>query len=166
MLGPSQRQELLHLIRRCNKVGAVILLRRELGLGLKEALDELESFQAGLEPHELYAEDHMGMSANVLAIGKFRRDIVDYMEYPPKFYSDTRDGAPIVRFLFHIDQGSTRSRELASCFGIEPWDFNQHRLDPHAADLERLRAMFDEEEVGVFAALRDAGFEFIFMPNG
>ena len=154
MLEPSQRQELLRLIRQCDRVKALIFLRRELNLGLQEAIDALRGFQRQLEPNELYAEEHMGMSASVLAVGGFRQSILEFMEYQPKFYTDTREGAPILRFVFEIHEGSTRSRQLASCFGIEPWDFNQHRLDARLADVERLKSMFDADEVELFLALR------------
>ncbi len=108
----------------------------------------------------------MGMTADVLAIGPYRSALTEHMEYPSELYTNTREGATILRELFQVYEGSTRSRELADCFGIDPWDFNQHELDPARADLPKLRQMFGEKEVATFQALRDAGFKFYFRPNG
>ena len=58
------------------------------------------------------------------------------------------------------------SRELAGCFNISAWDFNQHELDPHVADVPKLREMFGDKEVEIFEALRSANFKFYFQPNG
>ena len=55
---------------------------------------------------------------------------------------------------------------MASCFGVQAWDFNTHHLNTTAADVDKLRGMFDAKEVDAFLALRDAGFQFYFMPNG
>jgi len=37
---------------------------------------------------------------------------------------------------------------------------------PLRADIEKLGQMFDVEEVRAFLALRDARFQFYYMPNG
>ena len=108
----------------------------------------------------------MGMSAEIIAIGPFSRSIVGHMEYPEDFYKDTREGVPVLRRLFTVYQGSTVSRKMADCFGIEAWDFNGHHLDPVRADLDTLREMFDVRDVSAFLALREAGLQFYFMPNG
>jgi len=111
----------------------------------------------------------MGMSAGIFALGPFRRDLVEHLPYPPELYARTREGTPVIRILFDC-VSSSQSREMAACFGIsDPWDFNQHSIDPAAADLERLRTVFPEDpldaEIKAFRALREGGFAFYFWPN-
>jgi len=108
----------------------------------------------------------MGMEAEIIAIGPFSRKIAGHMEYPAERYKDTREGVPVITHLFTVYNGSGASRKMAGCFGVEAWDFNQHHLDPVCADLETLREMFDAREVESFLALREAGFQFYFVPNG
>jgi hypothetical protein len=108
----------------------------------------------------------MSMEAEVIAIGPFSVKVAAFMEYPPEYYRDTREGVPVLRVLFHVYTGTNASVEMASCLGVQAWDFNTHHLNPSAADIDKLRQIFDAEEVDVFLALRDAGFQFYFMPNG
>lgn len=116
----------------------------------------------------------MGMCAKILALGKFSADLIPYLEYPANFYQHTQDGAPVVRFLFGIIEGSSLSREFAKCFGIDdPWDFNQHRIDASKTNLEQLRELFardktDERrrDIEAFEVFRGKGYEFYFLPNG
>jgi hypothetical protein len=72
----------------------------------------------------------------------------------------------VLRVLFHVYNGTNVSMEMASCLGVQAWDFNTHHLNPSVADIDKLRQMFDATEVDAFLALRDAGFQFYFMPNG
>jgi len=72
----------------------------------------------------------------------------------------------VLRVLFHVYNGTNLSMEMASCLGVQAWDFNTHHLNPGVADIGKLRQMFDASEVDAFLALRDAGFQFHFMPNG
>lgn len=112
------------------------------------------------------------MCAEVVAVGRFRADLVDSLEYAPEYYESTRDGAPVVRVLFGIAEGSSLSRTFAALLGVaEAWDFNQHALDVANFDREGLRAFgarhrdyhADVEALLVFA---DAGFDLYFLPNG
>ena len=89
-----------------------------------------------------------------------------FMEYPQEYYRNTREGVPVLRVLFHVYNGTNVSFEMASCLGVQAWDFNTHHLNPRVADIDKLRQMFDRTEVDAFLALRDAGFQFYFMPNG
>lgn len=100
----------------------------------------------------------MGMSADILAIGPFSADIVDTLEYPADFYSQTRPGVPVVTYLFDCMPGSSTSREFASHFGIsDPWDFNQHKIDPFRVNSDALRRFLVEfHEPDVY--LRDLEF--------
>ena len=130
----------------------------------------------------------MGMSADVIAIGPFRRELVPYLGQPVELHAATRDGATIVLRVFETSEGSSRSRELAACFGVDPWDFQSHALDAARADLPGLRELFrrghegdpvaprlDDAKIEAplfvdvverFVRLRDAGFAFFFRPNG
>jgi hypothetical protein len=108
----------------------------------------------------------MGMNAEIIGVGVFRRGIVPHLQYPADFYANTRDGVNIVESIFVVETGSTESRQLASCFGIDPWDFNRHELDATAANIAALGELFDDKEVQRFKGLRDAGFKFFFLPNG
>jgi hypothetical protein len=164
ILTEKQTEELLEHIKSLNKVKAILFIRQITGFGLREAFDYLKEFERNLNPETLYGGNHMGMSAKIMAIGPFSKELMEHLEYPPKFYSDTNDGAPIIRFLFEVYEGSSRSQELAGCFGIEAWNFNQHHLDPYQADIDKLRSMFDEDEVEDFLAFRTANFDF--LPNG
>jgi len=116
----------------------------------------------------------MGMCADIVALGPFSPDITQYLEYPPDFYCSTRSGATVVVTLFGISEGSSASRHFASCLGItDPWDFNQHTIDPDKIDVEALRgflqSMPEEEyskDLDKLLVLRMHGFQFIFRPNG
>jgi len=107
----------------------------------------------------------MGLNAQVIAIGQFTRTVVPFLQYPGEFYARTREGVTSPETVFFVETGTTASVELASCFGVDALDFNQHELDARSADLERLRAMFGEDGVVRFQGLREAGFRFYFLPN-
>ena len=96
------------------------------------------------------------MQAQVIAIGNFSHQLVPFLNYPARYYESTREGAVIPEIVFWI----------ADCFGIDPWDFNQHELNPHAANTEKLAQLVDDKELACFTALRAAGFRFFFLPNG
>lgn len=111
----------------------------------------------------------MGMYGEVLGIGPFRRELVPYLQQPFEWHESTREGSVIVVRVFASPEGSTRSRELAHCVGAEAWDFNTHALDPWRVDVEAVRRFLypdEEHQLKCFLELRDAGFEFYFMPNG
>jgi hypothetical protein len=108
----------------------------------------------------------MGMSAEVLAIGPFQQRLLPFLDQPPERHATTREGAMLVVSVFEAFEGSTRSRELAACVGVEPWDFKTHVFDPWRADLAALRASHAAHRVERFIRLREAGFEFFFRPNG
>lgn len=118
----------------------------------------------------------MGMYGQVLGIGPFRTALVPYLTHPAERYAGTRDGAVIVEVVFETPEGSSRSRQLAACFGVDPWDFSSHKLEPSRVDLDALNAMFGSSTRGAgsappaplerFLRLREATFEFYFLPNG
>ncbi len=115
------------------------------------------------------------MSAEILAIGPFSESIADALSYPAHYYEHTQAGTTVLTTLFSYLPGSSSSREFAGLLGIsDPWDFNQHRIDPSRVELDALKRYFATlqdgeqyvEELTQFARLRDAGFEFYFLPNG
>jgi len=117
----------------------------------------------------------MGMAADIIAVGRFSPAIVEYLDYPKDYYRGTRLGCPVVAQLFGITHGSSASREFARCLGItDPWNFNQHKIDPKAIDGEELRAFLatlhegDDlvRELEGLLGMREEGFEFYFRPNG
>lgn len=109
----------------------------------------------------------MGMSAEVLALGPFRRALVPFLSHPAERYAATREGVTLVECVFRTPEGSSRSRELAACLRVDPWDFNTHAFDPWRVDLDALRELFGGDAgCEAFIALREAGFEFFFLPNG
>lgn len=114
----------------------------------------------------------MGMSAEVLAVGPFRRSLLPFLGHPAERYAATREGATLVESVFRTPEGSSRSRQLAECLGIDPWDFNTHAFNPWSVDLAALRELFagalhgEAHPVDAFVGLREAGFEFFFLPNG
>jgi hypothetical protein len=108
----------------------------------------------------------MGLTAQVFAVGTFSGSVVPYLNYPPAFYANTREGVVLPEIVFWIETGSNASRELASCFEVDPWDFNRHELDPSVVDLPRLTQLVGEDDVARFLGLRSAGFRFFFLPNG
>ena len=106
------------------------------------------------------------MTAEIIAIGPFSKGIVKHLEYSNELYSNVKEGTKIAQNVFSIDSGSTESHKLAKAFKIDPWNFNEHHLNPHEADLNLLEELFSPEEVEDFVVLRNAGFDFFFLPNG
>ncbi|MGK3990279.1 hypothetical protein WME99_44960 [Sorangium sp. So ce136] len=114
----------------------------------------------------------MGMCAEVIAVGSYSAGIADVLDYHRDRYATTREGAVVTRRLFGIGEGSGLSREFAALLGImDPWDFNQHEIDPSRVDVPGLREFGRrypdyEDDVGAFEALCAAGFKFHFRPEG
>jgi len=115
------------------------------------------------------------MCADIVAFGPFSPDIVQCLEYPSDRYRATIDGAVVVTTLFGIVEGSSASRQFALCLGIsDPWDFNQHNIDPNKIDVKALEKLIQTlsegenyaKELNNLLALRVHGFQFIFRPNG
>ena len=109
-------------------------------------------------PSRLATMAGMGLQSVVLGIGPFSREIVPYLGYDEDKYADTREGITIVEYVFFSESGTTESLELASCFGIDPWDFNQHELDPAKADLEGLEILSTPNRLLASWALSELGF--------
>ena len=114
----------------------------------------------------------MGMCAEIIAIGRFSRSVVQLMDYRPELYEATQEGARVTRRLFGVSEGSSVSREFAALLGVmDPWDFNEHMVDNTRIDEAGLRKFgrryqHYDEDVEILLALRDANFEFHFRPEG
>jgi len=167
-LSEQDRSTIEGHLRSFNKIQAILVVRQATGVGLNEAMGFLAEFERQLDPPIARENADVGMTAQVLAIGAFREDLAEHLAYPAQYYANTRPGVPVIHFLFECF-GSSQSHELAACFAIDPWDFNQHKLDPDKVDLGRLRATFPEDEQQQFASflvLREACFDFYYLPNG
>jgi len=110
----------------------------------------------------------MGMTAELLAIGKYTFAIRDFLDYPADFYADVPIGATIITTV-GICPTSVASELLAQAFGISVWGFAKHcDLSGEGADLCMLTEAFVGGSAAVvdFTVLRKAGFRFYFMPRG
>ncbi len=116
----------------------------------------------------------MGMSARILALGRYSASLAPLLSHPREAYASLREGAIIVEVLAPRAPGSTSSRALAEALGVSPWDFATHAFPPEAVDRTALLRVLDGwAEVGDapavvarFEALAAAGFRFFFRPEG
>jgi hypothetical protein len=117
----------------------------------------------------------MVLCAGVLAIGPFRRALVSHYEYPEGHYSNTKDGAPVVREMFGIIEGTGAGTDFARMLGIsDPWDFNQHKITAHDIDFPALRSFLSQFEyredylrdLDALQAFATEGYDLYFLPHG
>jgi hypothetical protein len=106
----------------------------------------------------------MGLDAQIIGIGPFSEAINEALEYPPDYYNSVPTGATVITLVFEA-LTSEQSHTLAQCFGVGAMDLGRHLLGASIADIDTLRRNFGDEEVHHFRLLRDAGFQFYFMPN-
>lgn len=115
----------------------------------------------------------MGLDADIIAIGPFKREIVAYLEYPEKYYVGVPEGATVITTFIFCSTSNSSSRRLAEACGFGAWDLGKHKIDPERVNL----ALLDEvgqvasgysegAVIEEFTALRDAGFAFYYRPNG
>ncbi len=109
----------------------------------------------------------MGMDADIIAIGKFKKEIAQYLDYPADYYDDTPEGAEIITSLF-LCNSSQQSKDLAHALGIDPQKFEQCHFNAKEIDIEKLltETEFERDDIIMFDELRKAGFEFYYRPNG
>jgi hypothetical protein len=111
----------------------------------------------------------MGMEAELLAIGKFSKDIVDILSYPYDFYEEVPEGSDICTCVACMPTKDT-SIALAKSFGIEPWEFEKHIFIPDKVDWELLQGIDDctanEDLCKTVRKLIEKNFLFIYRPNG
>jgi hypothetical protein len=111
----------------------------------------------------------------MLAIGPFKRELTPHFEYSADRYAKTRESAPVVQKLFGIVEGTQVGTEFAQLLGIsDPWDFNQHKVDPHSIDFAGLKSLLASREyadeylsdLDALQAFASAGYDLYFLPNG
>ncbi|HEY1751062.1 MAG TPA: hypothetical protein VGG29_07350 [Caulobacteraceae bacterium] len=119
----------------------------------------------------------MSMCAEIIAVGRFRAELVPWLEYPEALYADTKVGAPVVKVIFGIAEGSTASIRFAQLVGIDDaWDFNQHKIDPTQIDFAALETFLKSlsgwvegdylADLQTLERFAGAGFDLYFLPNG
>lgn len=111
----------------------------------------------------------MGMRACVFAIGLFKKDIADCLDYSTESYENVDEGVIVVRQNLFQCSSDSQSRELAALLGIEAWDFNRHWLEKgQGINLDGLLEVDSsfENDYDCYNRLRKAGFKFMFIPNG
>ena len=112
----------------------------------------------------------MGMEAHVIAIGKFRKSLNCFLDYPIGHYEDVKEGVTIVTTIFRCVT-SESSRALAEALGTEAWSLGEHHINPFLVNLAELEEMSGEgglsnRNLMDFVRLREAGFDFYYRPNG
>ena len=108
------------------------------------------------------------LNAQLIAVGKYDDKIVRFLPYEAECYLNVPSGYPVVVPLFWCWHDDEKSRQLASCFGIQPEDFENHNVNPHVADIPELRELFPpclSDSVNDFIGLREAGFTFHYIPD-
>lgn len=106
----------------------------------------------------------MGLDAQLIAIGPFSKAVLPGLDYPGEFYAGVEDGATVVANVFTAIT-SEISHNLARCFGVGAMDLGRHHVGASRADLHKLKELFGDEDVAKFVILRDAGFQFYYLPN-
>jgi hypothetical protein len=86
---------------------------------------------------------------------------VPFLPYSSERYAGVPEGTLVIADVVDTYSDAERTLECAACFGVDPWDFNGHALDPARVDLEALDALEDGARES-FVNLRDAGFKFYF----
>ena len=114
----------------------------------------------------------MGLDACIMCIGPFKKELIEYLDYPEDYYLGTEKGAVVTTTLFTCNT-SDQSRQLANAFGFEAWDFNNHHIKSvEQADFEALYeleercAEWDMSDFETLRILLENGFFALYMPNG
>jgi hypothetical protein len=113
----------------------------------------------------------MSMSANVVGFGKYSRIIADYLDYPRDYYNNAMDGVELVVECLHCPTRDSSIR-LAEALGVDPWNFNTHKIDPKRIDWDKLRGMSEDvwngdDTLDRFYKLATRGeFTFFYQPHG
>jgi hypothetical protein len=117
----------------------------------------------------------MALYAEIWAIGPYTPELAAHLDYAAEFYQATKPGSLVVARLFGIVEGTAAGRNFARCFGItDVWDFNQHQIDANKISFSELSDFFStleenegyKKDLASLRALHEAGFQFIFRPNG
>jgi hypothetical protein len=146
-----------------DSIGALALVRQLSSADLASAVVYVRQLSQSAGLHHQTDEQDMGCAAQIIAIGPFSKDIVGALGYPGQFYKDVSEGAQVITVVFEAF-GNIQSRKLAQCFQANLWDLGEHVLDASIADLKILEDEYDGAKD--FIVLREAGFQFFFLPRG
>jgi hypothetical protein len=106
----------------------------------------------------------MGLDAQIFAVGRFSRRLIPFLEYPADMYDGVPEGATIVNHITTCGS-SDASYRLAEAFGVGALELHRHVLDGKSANLEILGSLWEPRWVEAFCQLRDAGFQFYYLPR-
>ena len=108
----------------------------------------------------------MGLDALLIAVGPFSRSLLPALDYTADLYADVAEGTTIVTLVFEA-LTSSGSYVLARSLGVGAMEFGRHAVGS-APDAD-VSALLAEEEfvdyVPSFLALREAGFQFYYLPR-
>ncbi len=108
----------------------------------------------------------MGMRARIYAIGPFSKEVENDLMYSSEAYKNTKEGVNVFVYGMFDCCTSSQSKILADCFGIDPYDFNQHEFTPPTnTNWQTLKEEFDEYSVEQTQLLANNGFKFYFVPD-
>lgn len=116
----------------------------------------------------------MGMNSTMYAIGKFHKEVIGCMPYPADHYKGVKKGSQVIAWVCSM-RTTDSSKMMAECFGIDPWNFNQHIFKPNIdnIDFEDLKLILDTagdtQDIGVEKTVKlliKYDFMFIYFPNG
>lgn len=112
----------------------------------------------------------MGMDANVICIGPFRKGLAKHLDYDEKDYDDVKEGAVVIATLFDCNT-TEQSRRLADALGCDPDDFNTHHLSSARVrwgvllELAFESAEMSEKDVEGLGDLFNNLFDCVYQPN-
>lgn len=108
----------------------------------------------------------MGFDALLIAVGPFSRSLLPALDYSADFYADVPEGATVVSTVFEA-LTSAGSHLLARSLGVGALELGRHAVGgAPAADVAALLAAEEfAEQVPAFLALREACFEFYYLPR-
>ena len=110
----------------------------------------------------------MGMDAQLLGLGKYKKQLASYLDYPEDDYTTVPEGTRIVTTIFTCNS-TTESRDLAEALNIAPWNFSQHYIPntkTKQIDFEYIVTLFGGEVAEKLLILIKHGFDLIYLPNG
>lgn len=112
----------------------------------------------------------MGMDAQLMAFGPYKREMAGMLEYSADYYKDVKAGETVIVTVCTCPT-TTQSKELADALGVDAWALGKHffpKLTEH--QIRCVASFIDEMENTRFANdfeyLAEHGFSFFYMPRG
>jgi len=111
----------------------------------------------------------------VVAVGPFRRHLIEHYAYPAERYTETREGVATVTTLFGIAEGTSSGAKVAEALGISNvWDFNEHKINPAQIEFSLLEQTLKSLEgwpdynsdLSALRAFAAEGYDLYLLPNG